>query len=67
MKKVRKKTYCHQNLNEWGPNGTQWGQKTEKGPHGDLGLQMGTHVGAVGGVWGWQKIDAGNKIECFPR
>ena len=21
--------------------------KTEKGPHGDLGLQIGTHVGAV--------------------
>ena len=21
--------------------------KTEKGPHGDPGLQMGTHVGAV--------------------
>ena len=29
---------------KWGLNGDP---KTEKGPHGDLGLQMGTHVGAV--------------------
>ena len=27
--------------------GTQWGPKNWKGPHGDLGPQMGTHVGAV--------------------
>ena len=29
---------------KWGPNGDP---KTEKGPHGDLGPQMGTNVGAV--------------------
>ena len=29
---------------KWGPNGDP---KTEKGPHGDLGIHMGTHVGAV--------------------
>ena len=27
--------------------GANGGPKTEEGPHGDLGLQMGTHVGAV--------------------
>ena len=33
---------------QWEPNGDP---KTEKGPHGDLGLQMGTHVGAKGVSW----------------
>ena len=47
MNEVQKKIYCHPDLNKWGPNGIQWGQKTEKGPHGDTGLQMGTHLGAV--------------------
>ena len=27
--------------------GANGGPKTEEGPHGELGLQMGTHVGAV--------------------
>ena len=27
--------------------GTLWGRKFEKGPHGDLGHQMGTDLGAV--------------------
>ena len=29
------------------PMGTNGDPKTEKGPHGDPGLQMGTHVGTV--------------------
>ena len=28
--------------------GTQWDPKTEKGPNGDPGLKMGTHLEAVG-------------------
>ena len=30
--------------------GANGGPKTEEGPHGDLGLQMRTHVGAVLGL-----------------
>ena len=26
----------------------KWGPKTEKGPHGDPGPQMGTHLGVMG-------------------
>ena len=34
--------------NKWGPNEDQ---KSVKGPHGDPGPQMGTHVGAVVNIW----------------
>ena len=42
--------------------GTLWGPKTEKGPHGDLGPQMGTNVGAVLKVGGQGTI---LRVGCY--